>query len=162
MSASDAVNKLAAMFGEPRTPDPELFLDEYAKALKGWDGLVLDRAVSEAIRECVYWPKPADIIQRAERIAAEMYKPKPFDDRYAWRPEPTPEEKARVQALVDAAKKALSANGLPADTVNPPDWKAGQRPGFEKMQRESPNHGLHRAKGGRLTDLSRRMSGDDA
>jgi len=158
MTIDDIIARLMTMFGEPKTPDPDLFLTEYAKAIKGWDVDVMSKAADEAIRECLYWPKPAELIKRAERIAADMYRPKPADDRYAWKPEPSEEEKARVQALVDAVKRAITATGLPADKISDVNWKAGQKAEFERMQRESPNAKLHQIRS--LTTISRRMSGE--
>lgn len=158
MTIDDIIARLMAMFGEPKTIDPDLFLAEYAKAIKGWDVDVMSKAADEAIKECVYWPKPAELIKRAERIAADMYRPSEPKDRYAWKPEPSDEEKARVQGLVDAAKRAITATGLPADKISDVDWKAGQKAEFEKMQRESPNSKLHQVGG--LTAISRRMAGD--
>jgi hypothetical protein len=106
----DVVTRLAAVFGEPRTPDPELFLEEFGKAIKGWDDKVLHRAADEVICDCVYWPKPAELIERAQRIAAGMYRPKPESDQYAWRSDPDPESVARVNELV--AKASLHMLGL--------------------------------------------------
>lgn len=158
MSAADElIDRLNSTFGEPKTPDPERFLIEFAKAMKGWDPLVLERAGDEVIKECVYWPKPAEVIERARRIAGEMYRARPAEHERDTLPEPTPEQKARVQVLVDSAKRVLTANAAAkADPAPLPDVS---RPAFEKMQRESPNTGLHR-KPATLTHLSRRMSGD--
>ena len=57
-----------------------------------------------------------------------------------------PEASARVQALVKAATEKLQAIKGPTDRSDPPDWIKGQRPGFDKMQRESTT-GLHIERG---------------
>jgi hypothetical protein len=157
-AADNAIERFIAMFGEPRTPNPEKFIEEYQKALRGIDAEVLDKAVDRIMRTVTFWPKPAEVIQEAHRVAAEKYEHRPADwdaidkDRKeGWkfddltRSAVTPESKARVQAMVEEMKRNLAervVDGKPDPFA--PDWERGQREGFEEMQRTSPNKGLHR------------------
>ena len=156
-AADDAIERFLAMFGEPKTPNPERFIGEYRKALIGIDADVLERAVDRIMRSTTFWPKPAEVIQEAHRVAAEKYQHRPDDwdaieaDRKAgWKfadlakSAPTPEQKARVQAMVDEMKRNFAANRIDEKEPIEIDWKRGQRDGFEEMQRTSPNKGLHR------------------
>lgn len=156
-AADDAIERFLAMFGEPKTPNPSRFIEEYRKALRGIDGDVLDRAVDRIMRKTTFWPKPAEVIQEAHQVAAEKYEHKAedwdaieADRKQGWKfsdlskSAATPESKARVQAMVDEMKRNIAANKI--DTKEPVeiDWARGQRDGFEEMQRTSPNKGLHR------------------
>lgn len=158
MNAEDKmIQRLLSVFGEPKTPNPELFLEEFAKAIKGWDARVLEEAGDRVIRSSTFWPKPAELIEEATAIAAAMYAPKatPLDDTN-W-PEPSPEAKARVDALLRETLPKLKAGGKVFTDPKPlPDVS---RQSFETTQRESPNTSLH-AKHGTLTDLSKRMMGE--
>lgn len=155
--------RLLNLFGPPQCDDPAAYLAEVADALKGYDWDTCMAIGTMARDQCQFFPRIAELhhfanaaVRDREFRSRKPYEPEPE------RPPPTPEQCAVAAELVRRAKEAMAAHAMPKEKWTDPDWKAGQRPGFEKMQRESPNHGLHRAKGGRLTDLSRRMSGDDA
>lgn len=156
-AADDAIERFLAMFGEPKTPNPGRFIEEYRKALRGIDGDVLDRAVDRIMRKTTFWPKPAEVIQEAHQVAAEKYEHKAedwdaieADRKQGWKfsdlakSAATPESKARVQAMVDEMKRNFAANKIDEKEPVEIDWRRGQRDGFEEMQRTSPNKGLHR------------------
>lgn len=155
--AEDAIDRLLAMFGEPRTTSPERFIAEYQKALTGIEAALLELAVDRVMRRSTFWPKPAEIIEEVNRIAADKYRHRATDwdaveaDRKAgWqfsdltKGAPTPEARARAQAMVEEFKRNLDAMRID-DGEDPlePDWKRGQRDGFLEMQRNSPNRKIH-------------------
>lgn len=167
--AEEAIERLLALFGEPKTSSPERFLEEYRKALAGIDPRVLERATDRVIQKSTFWPKPVEIIAEAHHIAAVLYSHRPTDwdavdkDRRAgWSPSDlkkfrSEEARANVQAMVDQMKANIAA--MEVDPKDDVDWQAGQQPDFEDMQARSPN-GTHRTPAG-LTQRSRRMMGDE-
>lgn len=166
MSADAFVNRMMVLYGPPNSADDEAFLAELRDMLSGYGKPVLDRAGS-AIRDShssPFWPTLGVINAAVRKAAMDLAPPKtiPRAERESLEP-PTPEQAARAAALVVAMKAAMIENGhmtiSQKSEVKP--WHDTSRPAFEKMQRESPNQELHR-KPRSLSDLSRRMSGDDA
>lgn len=138
----------------------QIWFDDIVKTLKGYDPRVLDVAADLLIEERteIRFPLPAEIRQFCSAASKQIYGATPEPrDKYADLPPPTDEERARVQQIVEDAKRAIMSKALPAEPKAPfPDVS---RPAFEKMQRESPNPGLHMTRQG-LTDLSKRITGD--
>ena len=85
--AEEVVARLSAVYGDPKTPDPAMFVDEYIKALTGFDGRVLHRAADRVIKSSMFWPRPAELIAEIDDVS----------------------------------------------------WDTGQKPEFQKMQRDSRN-----------------------
>lgn len=156
---SDAIGELLSrfvtVFGEPKTDDVDGFFREYEKALSGFHPKVIGHTADAVIKSATFWPRPAEIVKKAEEVAAILFPPKPWRDRDAeFRREPTAEEKARVRAML---KEFFAEQVTVSETPRgmPKGWVDVSRPAFEKMQRESPNAGLHR-----LSSTSRRMTGE--
>lgn len=63
------IQRFIAVFGEPKTPNPEEFLAEFAKAIAGWKLHVLDQVGDEIIRSNQFWPKPAEVNDKASALA---------------------------------------------------------------------------------------------
>lgn len=110
--------RFTTTFGEPPTTDPEAFLNEYVRALTGTDINLLTRAVDYVIdhTESTYgtWPTPgtlrAAVTTVAERMAA--HDARKFNAAAdAYRTEPTKEQKARVDALMEATIESLKGGG---------------------------------------------------
>lgn len=141
MTALDKlIARLVAVFGEPKTPRPEMFLDEFRRAVDGYAPEVYPAAANEIIATSTFWPKPAEVRKIADRIATARFRPAPLppaDDL----PPPSPESVARARALVAEATKAIAAGSPP--TIAPKPWRDTSRPAFEAMQRNSPNRALH-------------------
>lgn len=150
------MSRLHAVFGEPRTPDPDTFLHEFARAIGGWSDDVLAKAGDEIIRTCTFWPKPAEVNEAAQRIVSATYKPTPYPAGPEL-PPPTPEEAERARKLVEEAAQVIIKRGKEAMGIEDKPMRDVSRPAFESMQRNSPNEGLHRRK---LSDRSRQMMGD--
>lgn len=137
------IQRLVAMFGEPRTEAPAMYLKEFEKALSGYDARVLELAGDRVIRESVFWPKPAEVVAIARVIAADLQakqrKPehRPIETNNA-----SPEERARVKDLVRLALMGMRAKELPE--IDRSVVPCLNRDEFEAMQRNSPNKGLHR------------------
>ena len=65
------IDRFVAVFGEPRVPDPALFLVEYRRALVGLDAGVLDKVADVLICKSTFWPKPAEVLELASGILAD-------------------------------------------------------------------------------------------
>jgi hypothetical protein len=157
------IQRFISVYGEPKTPNPEMFLNEFAEAISGWNIQILDKVGSDIIRSSQFWPKPAEIIERAKLLAAERSK-NGQDVRYRFKSKMGPYDPATVEQWKRAAEWRAS---LPDD--HPLVRQAAplnrvlmdvSRPAFEKMMRESPNQGLYRIRGGKLTEASRKMAGE--
>lgn len=158
--AEDAIDRMLAMFGEPKTTSPERFIAEYQKALAGVEASLLELAVDRVMKRSTFWPKPAEILEEVNRIAADKYRHRATDwdaveaDRKAgWqfsdltKGAPTPEARARAQAMVEEFKRNIEAMRMDdCDDPLEPDWERGQRDGFLEMQRNSPNKLMHMRK----------------
>lgn len=143
MSAEDdLIDRFVTVFGEPRTDAPDRYLEEYAKALRGWEAEVLALAGDRVIRENVFWPKPAEVLAIARTIAADLEaKRKKPEHRPIEKNEASPEEKARVKELVRLTLMGMARNNV--DFTPLQDEVAPNRDEFEAMQRNSPNR-FHR------------------
>lgn len=147
------IERLMNVFGEPKAENPAAYVEEFGKAVKGYSEEILERAGDEVIKSSTFWPRPAEIVQKAESIAAQIASAnrKPAV-REEW-PEPTDDQRRRATELVERAKQAMASKALPVEAVELPSV---DREAFEAMQRNSPND-FHRVG---LTDRSRAMSGE--
>lgn len=151
------VSRLTAVFGEPRSENPELFVEEFVKALEPYSAEVLERAGDEIIRSATFWPKPNEIRTLADRHAAALFKPK--WDRVQDVPPPTPEQLVRAAAVMAIFRRNMADKFLGERTKEAEARVAASKREFDAMQRSSPNDYLHR-KPRSLTDRSRAMSGE--
>jgi hypothetical protein len=138
--AEEVVARLNAVYGDPKTPDPGMFVAEYIKALTGFDGRVLHKAADRVIKSSTFWPKPAELIAEAEHVASEFYRHRPVDGdaldaerRKGWGPK---DLEAHAEFMAEW-KRVMSANVVTeTDDV---DWEAGLKPAFGEMQHASRN-----------------------
>lgn len=135
------IERLVTVFGMPERPDPDAFLNEFAKALKGWPEQVLEKAGDRIIRSSTFWPKPSEVALECERVIAWERKPEPNLPLGDEPSQPTPEAKQRVRAMVADLKAKIAMQSLPERDVVLPPTDAFE---FERMQATSPNRGLHR------------------
>lgn len=152
------IARLTNVFGEPKTEDPAAFVAEYAKALAGYDPAILEAAGDEIIKSAVYWPRPAEAVQTARRVAAERGAKQTIGAHVPRQTTAEPvqprdeDSRARMDAMVRELKAFVAAHSLkPPKQVPLADVS---RPAFERMQRSAS--GLHRA----LTPRSRAMAGE--
>lgn len=150
----DLIERLVAVFGEPRVNDPNAYMAECAKAWSGWSGSILHRAGDELIRTAKFFPRPAEINDIAGRIAADDASRKAASAPpriEAERQPPTPEQCERTSLLVQQLKRFVAEHTLSDKPAPKVDWTRVQRPAVERMQRESPNRELHTVRRGRLS-----------
>jgi len=129
------------------------------KAIRGTAPHALD-AAAEAIvagRTSPFFPTIGEIRHAIQSAAYKLAPHKSINEQQAAWPEPTPEQKAMVNALVAEFKRNVAAKTLHEEAKKLPDVS---RHSFEKMMRQSQNQELHA--GTQLTERSRRMMGDDA
>ena len=138
--AEEVVARLSAVYGDPKTPDPAMFVDEYIKALTGFDGRVLHRAADRVIKSSMFWPRPAELIAEAEHVASEFYKHRPVDGdaldaerRKGWGPK---DLEAHAEFMAEW-RRVIEANVVVE--IDDVSWDTGQKPEFQKMQRDSRN-----------------------
>lgn len=161
--AETAIARLSAVFGEPRTENPELFVAEFARAIARCDGQLLERAIDEVIKGCTFWPKPAEVLQMvargaADREASERRKFVPVDQDI---PPPSPDAIARVNALIQEAKAAISAERpIEEREIEPADRTVfdGRTNRYLKTKWVVPDRAESLT--GTLTERSKRMSGE--
>lgn len=154
-----AVARLIAVFGEPRTADPELYVAEFRKALKGLDPRVMELAVDQWMRkDTAFWPRPGELLAEAHIAAGKLFARKPAEHQHIEeRPQIDEAARARVAALVAKTIAELGDSGHVTGEATPAQWDRGHRAAFQAMQERSPNVHLH-TKG--LSPISKRMTGD--
>lgn len=159
---SEATNKLlrrfAVLYGSPDSPDEDAFFDEYRSMLAKCSPAVIALA-GDILRDshlAKRWPTPGEVKVACTTAAKTLDPPKRAPEHIPFKvddePQPDdPEAKARVKVMLAEfmAKRTEVADA--AERL--PDVR---RPAFERMQRESPNAGLHRV----LSPVSRRMTGE--
>lgn len=160
MTISDEIiERFLAVFGEPKTPNPEVFINEFARSMDGYDETALRAAADNLIKSSTFWPKPAELLGEARRIISDRTMHRPAEHQ-SWKPiARTDEQRAMADELVAQFKKFLAERTTVSEAPPPIDWKRGQRDGFREMQRNSPNPGLHMTREG-LSALSRRITGE--
>ncbi len=136
------IRRLVAVFGEPKTDDPEIYLAEFEKSLKGWSAEVLQQAGDRVIKESVFWPKPAEVIAICRSIAVDIASRSRRPERQPIYENPaSQEERDRVAEIVRLTIMGLKAKAPPEPELR--DEVAPNRAEYEAMQRNSPNR-FHR------------------
>ncbi len=156
---TSTVAKLLAVFGEPRTDNPKLYISEFTKAIACYPAEILELACNDVIRTCTFFPRPAEIVQRAEEAMALRKKPGPYTPEPPPPPPLSPEQKAELHRIMSLFHKDMS-DADKDSAFQQPDWSRGQRPQFEAMMRNSPNRHLYVKDVGTLTEVSKRMTGE--
>jgi len=160
--SQEIIARFMAVFGEPRTTDPDLFLKEYARCMDGYDEAALRKAADKLIASSTFWPKPAELLAETRKALADAARHRrphvPAEHEQIERREVSPEARARTDKLVADLKAKLTLTSQ-EPTPRPVDASAGS---FYDMQRNSPNKGLHMTREGlaRLTEQSRRQTGE--
>jgi len=158
------IDRLLTVFGEPKVDNPDGYLAEFAKALRGYDAETLEAAGDAVIRKCKFWPRPAEVQEQCEIEGSRLLRLRSGgrikdDSGISGSGHiPTIEECERANALVAELRKATSSMLVGGDKDSSP-LPDVLRPAFEKMMRESPNRHLYE-KPATLTERSRRMMGE--
>lgn len=154
-----AIARLASVFGEPKTADPELYVKEFRKALAGVDGTLLEKAVDRWIkRDTPFWPRPGELLAEADLAAADLYRGNKTYFQAKDREPLSEEAKARVDAIFKRAMETLAGAGKVSGEATEVQWERGRKGEFEAMQERSRNQHLHKTGG--LTPTSKRMTGE--
>jgi hypothetical protein len=152
------VKRLAIIFGEPKTEDPEGFLFEYANAFKGIPTHILDSAADVIIKQRKYrsWPTVAecleavDMAQRQTVAKGKMLDPiKNFETWY----------EDRLERIRKATTRSEMQDVL--DEIRPYDAARWIMPSRMRVALETMEKRCQELFGGEtLTIASRRMTGD--
>lgn len=143
------IARFMAVYGEPRTTDPEMFLAEYRKALTPYSAEILEAATDRLILSSAFWPKPAEAIAEAQRVIALAPKSRPID----W--DAVEAERRKGWTFNDVTKAASKFDGEEHEAMMK-QWRAFMK-GFGPPVRFDENGKLIRPA---LTERSRDMSSD--
>lgn len=165
MSPDAILAHCVSLFGPLSSPSPDEYLDACTRNLSGCAPDVLADVITLVDQRFKFWPKPADFYDMVRDAAARVAgrkamaaasapavprAPKPAAST---RPQRSPEEVARVQALVRGCLAEIAAKTPPKPDV-PYGWKPVDRDSFAREQAGTPLPGLHRTAAG-LARLSR-------
>ena len=165
MTPEQFLTKLGQHFRHQHDNDETMagWVEDAIAALTGYRPDVLASAAKAIIRdrESPWFPTVGECTQACRMAILRMPTNRTEADAIKaadqqW-PEPTEEQKAAVNAMVEAFKQSMKVKTTEAAKPLPDV----SRPAFEKMMRESPNQELYLDKK-TLTERSRRMMGDDA
>lgn len=135
------IARLVNVFKEPQCEDPDAYVAEFRKAIKGYTADVLEQAGDEVIKRCTFWPRPAEVIGIIEEICRRKEAAKPAPPPPKDLPPPTPEQVKRAREWTAMLKSVVRARtAFPNQSEPLPPM---QRPQFEAMQRASRNTHLH-------------------
>lgn len=126
MSVERTIQRLLTVFGEPKTDNPDLYLEEFAKAIEGFSDAVLTAACDAVIRECVFFPRPAEVRERAHKVAARLSGSR-VPDKFLPDADIQKDEasKQRVRDMLAASRQAVAALSLTA-AIDQPRRKTGK------------------------------------
>lgn len=145
MTPDELIHRMLVLFGSPDTADDEIFIKEYRAVVGQPSPRVLDVAFSiiRDEQEFKTWPMPA-VVRKAINSASErVYGPPKHEDKNWQNPRanPSPESRRRVDDIVSNALQAMAEKTGDGKPKYP--FATVQRPGFEAMQRNSPNRYMH-------------------
>lgn len=144
MTPKEFVQRILNHYGAPEhVADRKAFSDDYIASLNGTDADVLAEASDRLIKAHTYrvWPTIGECIQMVDLVARERARQRQQAERQPIerRQEPTPEQKARVAALVKGATEKLrSAVEERAKKANAQlDWKRTTQPEWDERMATS-------------------------
>jgi hypothetical protein len=134
------IRRFNRLYGPPTTPDRDAYFAEYYKALKGTDPKLLEEDIDELVKRQTIpaWPTVGACVEAvhavAERHGSERRRQAPKQDDYQ---QPSPEERARIGALLAGLKDKLAARG--GERALPPreDWSRASKPAWEERMATS-------------------------
>ena len=112
--------RFAAVFGPPKTIDPEQLIREIGKALSAHSDEFIDQAGTEIIktRRIHAWPTPAEIIQAGDRVAEAR-----SESTSAARSSLLDEARDKAMRFVCGSKRDARGHWVPATGSWDPRWK---------------------------------------
>ena len=136
------VFRFLAMYGEPKSLDPDQFIRDFIKAIEGYGPELPEKAGDALIKKNPFWPRPAEVIAEARRIGG-------YDGRRGLQvfeacdepPPLTDEQKARVREIKRLAIEACDKVHEVLPPLAPPPKV--DRDTFETMRSASHNP-IHR------------------
>lgn len=73
--ANHFIDRMLSIFHAPVTENESGFVEEMRKALKGWDLVTIDEAADRIAKTAKFFPRPAEVIEVCEAIAAARVVP---------------------------------------------------------------------------------------
>lgn len=148
MSAEKVISRLSTVFGEPKTENPEDYIDEFLRAMAGYDAQVLMDACDEVIRTATFFPRPGELLAIVSRklAARAAREPRPYqrEDEFEFvGPEDERYARALTRARVDAPAYARMI----------------EKRGKIKVRKEQPGPMKGEVRSV-ITDISKRMTGE--
>jgi hypothetical protein len=139
--ASLVVKRFTTLYGSPTTHDPEGFVHEYHQALNGTAPELLREAINVVVKRQTVpaWPPVGACVeavhQAAERRAGER-KRQERQEEADYR-QPTPEERARVGALLAGLAGKLASRSGERALQPREDWSRASKPAWEERMATS-------------------------
>jgi hypothetical protein len=133
-------------YGNVDSEDPEATLDLYEELLSGFEDAILEKATKNLIASNEYksWPVIGELVKECRRLLPVPIVNTFGEDDPDWQP-PTEEQKRRCNELLQKAIRHMQPRrDEPMANGARELFRRVSRPEFERMQRESPNQGLHR------------------
>jgi hypothetical protein len=134
------IRRFNRLYGPPTTPDRDAYFAEYFKALKGTDPKLLEEAVDVLVKRQTIpaWPTVGACVEAVHEVAesrmSEQRRHVPQQEDY---PEPTPEERARVRALLADLQTKLAANSRGRATQPREDWSRASMDAWDERMATS-------------------------
>lgn len=69
------IARMVDVFQAPQTENPAGYIEETRRALAGWDERTLNQAADRLVKTAKFFPRPAEVIEVCEAIAAERVVP---------------------------------------------------------------------------------------
>lgn len=113
------LSRFITVYGEPKTDDPVAFLEEYARAIDGFDSVIIEEAATRVMRTHEYptWPTLGEIIGACRMVAYERDPPRVEPLNSEPKPVKDPVAPERLQELLSSFSKSLSDRNAFEDIV---------------------------------------------
>ena len=142
-----AIRRLLAVYGEPKTDEPELLFEEFEKALTGMRADLLVKGVDAVIKNRAFstWPTVGEVVQACRDASAAMA------DNYAPEHQRFPKsapsravDPAEAKRLLDSFTKSMGSGNSFAEIIARVPREAGstvnvERPWGEEVQDQHGN-----------------------
>lgn len=104
------LRRFHALYGAPETSNAQLFAEEYRNALAGTDRDILREAVDRLVKAHSFrtWPTIGEVRRLIDVVALERFNRNRRGHVPENHPQPTPEQRARVAALVASMAKNMA------------------------------------------------------
>lgn len=113
-----AIRRLLAVYGTPKTDEPDILFEEFRKALTGFRADILAKGVDAVIKDRAFsnWPTVGEVVQACRDVSAAMsdsFAPEHKKFGHDWKKAPV--DPIIAKALLDGFNKTMNAGNTFAD-----------------------------------------------